>query len=244
MISFRPYGRAGNFLFMAANCIAIALKNDELFSMPYQTNDKFWNPLYLSHLIDDTYTQGREDILINEPEFRYRPIEFKPEWKGRYVILNGYFQSWRYIEDYRNEILYLFGIPYEKKEGYVSVHIRRGDYLRLIDKHPPVTKEWYEEQMNKFKGYKFKFFSDDLAYCRQEFGNREDVEFSTNTNEWDDLVEASQCEHNICSSSTFSFWIAWLNRNKEKQCIFPKLWFVEGYHLGTQDLLHPKFLKP
>lgn len=243
MISFRPYGRLGNFMFMAANCIVQAIKNDEPFSMPYQTNDRYWNPTYLEKLVDPSYTQGREDILINEPEFRYREIEFKPEWKGKYVIFNGYYQSWKYTEGYRDELLYLFGLPYEMKENFVSVHVRRGDYVWLVDKHPIVTPQWYEEQMSKFPNYKFKFFSDDIAYCKQHFGHREDCEFSTNSTEMEDLIEASFCEHNICSSSTFSYWIAWLNRNKNKQCIFPNLWFVEGYHLDTTDLLHPDFIK-
>lgn len=243
MISFRPYGRLGNFLFMAANTIAQALKNGEEFSMPYNTNDSYWNPIYLRHLVHPDYQQGREDILIDEPSFTYNEIEFNPEWKGKYVIFNGYFQSWMYIEKYRNEILYLFDFPYEKKDNYVSVHIRRGDYLLLRDKHPEVTKEWYEEQMNKFEGYKFKFFSDDIKYCKESFWHRTDCEFSTNTTELDDLIEASQCEHNINSSSTFSWWISWLNQNKDKICIFPKLWFVEGYHLDTKDLLPPYFIK-
>ncbi len=242
MISFRPYGRLGNFLFMSANCVARAIEHDEPFSIPYETNDGFWNPIYLPHLIHTDYQQGREDILINEPEFRYRPIEFKEEWKGKHVILNGYFQSWMYIEQYRREILYLFDIPYNKKDNYVSVHIRRGDYLRYPEKHPPVLDSWYEEQMAKFPGYNFKFYSDDIPYCVEKFGHRDDVEFS-NGDEMSDLADASSCVHNINSSSSFSFWISWLNRNEDKQCIFPKLWFVEGYSLDTTDLLHPSFIK-
>lgn len=243
MISFRPYGRAGNFFFMAANCIAVALENEEQFSMPYQTNDNFWNALYLQHLVHPDYVQGREDVLINEPEFRYRPIEFNPEWKGKQVILNGYYQSWRYIEKYRKEILWLFDIPYSKKENVVSVHIRRGDYLHLTNKHILPSNEWYEEQMAKFPNYTFKFFSDDIDFCRKSFGHRSDCEFSTNNSEMEDIAEASSCAHNINSSSTFSWWISWLNRNEDKICIFPKLWFVEGYHLDTTDLLHPNFIK-
>lgn len=241
--SFRPYGRAGNFLFMAANCIAYAFKNKLDFSIPYDTNDPKWNPIYLQHLVHPYYNQGIEDVLINENGFRYQDIEFREDWRGKQIILNGYWQSWKYIEDYRKEILYLFEIPYNKKDGYVSVHVRRGDYLILKDKHPEVTNEWYDEQMAKFEGYKFKFFSDDIEYCRKTWGHRNDCEFSTNATEMDDIAEASSCEHNINSSSTFSFWISWLNRNENKKCIFPKLWFVEGYHLDTTDLLHPQFIK-
>ena len=43
---------------------------------------------------------------------------------------------------------------------------RRGDYLELRQKHPEVTVEWYEKAMSMFPDCKFKFFSDDIAWCQ------------------------------------------------------------------------------
>lgn len=242
IVQARNYGRCGNVCFQVGAAISYALKHNIDFSVQNYTNDVFWNPLYFQGLVNPKWEQGREDILINEESFRYKPIPFDESWRGKQIVLNGYFQSWKFLEPYRHEILYLLGIPYQKKDGYVSVHIRRGDFLRYPDKHPLVSDNWYLEQMDKFKGYKFKFYSDDIPYCVEKFGHRNDVEFSYG-DEMTDLSDASSCEHNICSSSTFGYFIAWLNRNKNKQCIFPKLWFVEGYSLDTTDLLHPDFIK-
>lgn len=243
IVSFRPYGRLGNFLFMAANCTAYAMKHGMEFSMPYKTNDNYWNPIYLSHLIHPDYKQGREDILINENGMAFKEIEWEEYWRDKYVILNGYYQSYKYINPYRNEILYLFDIPYEKKE-LVSIHVRRGDYVLLRNKHPEVTKQWYEQAMSMFPGKRFKFFSDEIKWCKDNFGDREDCEFSTNVTEWDDLVEISWCEHQVNSSSTFSWWGAWLNQNPEKKIITPKLWFTEGWdNLDTSDIVPEEWIK-
>lgn len=243
IVMARNYGRAGNVFFQVGMAIAYSLKNNLDLNVQSWTNDKKWNPLYLQGLVNQNWVQGVEDVLINENGFRYQDIEFKEDWRGKQIVLNGYFQSWRYVEDYRSEILYLFGLPYEMKDGYVSIHVRRGDYLVLTDKHIVPNVEWYEKAMAMFPDYKFKFFSDEIEWCKKEFGHREDCEFSTNTNELEDLIEASQCEHNINSSSTFSWWISWLNRNPNKKCIFPEKWFVDGYHLDTTDLLHPSWIK-
>jgi hypothetical protein len=243
MIGTRFYGRMGNVLFQASHCIALALKHNQEFGFPNRTNDPYWFPLYLQHLVNPKWQQGKEDILINENGHEFQEIEYKKEWEGLQVVLNGYWQSEKYFKEYRGEILYLFGFPYEKKEGIVSCHVRRGDYLHLRNKHPEITKEWYEYAMSQFPGRKFKFFSDDIKWCRQEFGSRTDCDFSSNSNEVQDLIEMSQCEHNISSPSTFSWWGAWLNRNEDKKIYIPKLWFVEGYNLLTKDIIPESWIK-
>lgn len=238
MVGTRTYGRAGNFFFQAAMCISYALKHGLEFSLPNRTTDPFWNPLYLQHLVNPNYEQGREDILINELRHEYQEVCFKEEWRDKQIVLNGYWQTEKYFKQYRDEILYLFDLPYEKKEGVVAVHIRRGDYLTLTNKHPQVPKEWIDMCMGKFEGMRFKIFSDEIDYCRKTWGDRNDCEFSTNSNEIDDLIDISHCEHQICSASTFSFWGMWLNRNKDKKVIFPKLWFQPGWSgLNTDDIV-------
>lgn len=244
MIGCRTFGRMGNFLFQAANCAAYALKHGQDFSLPNKTTDQFWHPLYLQHLVNPNYIQGKEDILLNENGIKYQELEWHDEWKDKQVVLNGYWQSWKYIDKYRNEILYLFEFPYDKIGDVVSCHVRRTDYLRLPQKHPELTEDYYLRAMEMFPGKMFKWFSDDLQWCKDNFGHRGDCIFSTNTNEADDLVEASCCEHNICSSSTYSFWIYWLNRNPEKKGIFPIRWFTENWmDMITDDILPPEVIK-
>lgn len=238
MIGCRTYGRMGNFLFQAATLIGYALKHGQEFSLPNRTTDPFWNPLYLQHLVNPNYIQGREDVLINENGMAYKEIEWKDEWADKQVVLNGYFQSEKYFKDYRNEILYLFDFPYTKREGVVSLHIRRGDYVNFRSKHPEVTLEWYFEAMELFPGKMFKIFSDDMKYAKDNFGHRGDCIFSTNANEVEDLIEMSCCEGNICSPSTYSWWGMWLNRNENKKVVFTDFWFGENWeNMDTSDVI-------
>lgn len=244
MVTFPPAGRMGNYLFEASCVVAYSLKHNLDFTMPKSTNSDYWNPLYLKHLQNPNFNPNLPEIRIPERGHEYQEIPFEESWRDNNIIIEGYRQSYKYIDAYRSEILYLFDFPYEKKENVVSCHVRRGDYLILKDKHPYYGKEWYEEAMRQFPGYRFKFFSDDITWCRENFMSREYCEFSTNSNEVDDLAEMSCCEHNIMSSSTFGWWGSWLNRNENKKIITPKEWFMPGFGgLNTDDIIPPEWIK-
>ena len=49
------------------------------------------------------------------------------------------------------------------------------------------------------------------------------------------MLLMSFCDHNIISNSTFSWWGAYLNQNKNKKIICPKKWF--SY---TDEYFNPK----
>jgi len=118
----------------------------------------------------------------------------------------------------------------------VSVHVRRGDYLKLSDHHPACTLEYYDKAMSKFDGCKFLIFSDDKKWCLENF-NKENCEISFNSDAVEDLQLMSLCDHHIIANSSFSWWGAWLGRNKDKKVIAPKEWFgpAKNDH-NTKDL--------
>ena len=98
--------------------------------------------------------------------------------------------------------------------------------------------------MSMFPSKRFKFFSDEIKWCKDNFGDRQDCEFSTNSNEQQDLIEMSCCEHNVNSSSTFSWWSSWLNRNEDKKIVTPKDWFVPGWmNMDTSDIIPENWIK-
>lgn len=230
MVSFKPQGRLGNFLFQAATTIAYALKHNLEYSIPSQTNDQFWNPVYLQHLVNPKWKNGQEDIVVHEVEyFRFDELPFQEGWRNKQIVLKGYFQNQDYFKEYREEILKAFDLPWSPLKRTISVHVRRGDYLQLTDKHPEISAWWYSGAMNQFSdNQKFLFFSDDIEWCKKEF-NFPWCSFYTNklygNTELDDLIMISKCEHHINSASTFAWWGAWLNQNFDKRVILPKQWY-------------------
>lgn len=243
MVTFNNAGRFGNWYMEACTAIAYALRHGLDFSMPQQKNDPFWNPIYAKHLIDPNYNPSLQEVHLWENGHHYQELPFNEAWRNQNIIIEGYRQSEKYFKDFRKEIIALMAYPYEKKDGVVSVHVRRGDYLHLTNKHPQITKEWYEKAMGEFFGYTYKFFSDDIDYCRREFGHRDDCEFSTNDDIERDFIEMQCCEHFINSSSTFSWAASWHSQSENKVIITPKLWFVEGYELDTSDIIPETWIK-
>jgi hypothetical protein len=247
MVSWRNFGRLGNTHFQAATCISYALKYGLEYSAPNWTSDNYWSPLYFKHLIHPKYNK-REDGLINESCHEYQELPYKPEWENLNIVLNGYFQSWKYIDEYRNEIIKAFNYPYEMKEGICSIHARFGDYLNLPKKHILIDKDYLLEAMNyvyeRTGSERFKVFSDDLNYFKSNFGQLHNFTYSTNNDIVEDLIEISCCQDNIGSSSTFSWWGAWLNQNQEKIVITQSKWFQDGWgDLETKDIIPSNWIK-
>lgn len=183
MISFKPeWGRLGNFLFRAAHCIAFALKNNDEFSMPNKTKDPYWSPIYLQHLVHPQYESWREDVLINEQTHHWQEIEYMESWRGKHVIMDGYWQTEKYFKDFRNEILYLFSFPWELRADVCSIHARFGDYLLIHGKHIIVDEPYLRSAMalitERTGITRFKVFSDDIPMFYPAFYYHSFIQFS------------------------------------------------------------------
>lgn len=233
--------------------MAYALKHNLDFTVPLETSSHKWSPLYLHHLQDRSYNPHLRKIDIWEVGHEYQELEFREEWRDCNIIIQGYRQTERYFKDYRSELLYLFDIPYEKVNK-CSIHARFGDYLTVKDntgkfKHVVIDEQYLKSAMSIImgtcgEGIPFKVFSDDIELFKQRHGSIWDFEYSTNTNEWDDLVEISNCAHQINSSSTFSWWGAWLNRNPNKIVITQKEWFNGNWmNLNVDDIVPETWIK-
>ena len=238
MVKPLTFGRMGNFLFQSAAAMAYAWKHGMEYTLPTNSGNPKHNPVYLQHLVNPKWDCNLPEVKVTEQGHGFQEIPFKEEWRGKNIILDGYWQSEKYFFWCRERILETFGFEWRPTLGFVSFHVRRGDYLTLTRKHPPVTLEWMERAMKQFPGYRFTFFSDDLSWCRAIFGNRGDCVFTPGKNEVEDLVGMSHCEHHICSASTFSWWGAWLNRNPNKRILMPNWWFTSNYQgLDTKDIV-------
>ena len=215
-------GRCGNQFYQIANAYAYSLKHDLDFFITSYSKGTDNGEYYFKGL--PTRDNWHSDYHEKRDANGYAIYEEIP--KLRNVCLVGYWQSFDYFNEYRTQILDLLKIPYNRKDGYVSLHVRRGDYLNLSEKLKLTSVNYYKEAIKHFtqKGdYKFLVFSDDIGWCMQNLPELLDakLEFFDGKDELEDLAEMSSCEHNICANSTFSYVASWLNRNTEKEVISP-----------------------
>lgn len=158
------------------------------------------------------------------------------------VYLDGYWQNERYFSDIRKEIISelhfkvttdVAGLLDEIETcNSVSVHVRRGDYLEDSRRSEGIcTLEYYQRSMTLMEERtavdKYYIFSDDIDWCRQRFRDNEKYIFVNPRSEEEAAVDMklmSSCKHHIIANSSFSWWAAWLNENKEKIVIAPKAW--------------------
>ena len=249
-VSFLPAGRAGNFFFTCAAAWAYAKRHGFDFSVPKYTTSEFWSPLYLPHLQNPEYNDQQPRVIVREKHFHYAPIEFSEGWRGNNIVLSGYFQSYKYFNEYRDEMLDAFALPWHHIPDVCSIQARFGDYLTIEGKHILVDEPYLKSAMELVTAetgiIRFKVFSDDLNYFKHNFGHLYNFEYSTNNDILSDLIEISCCHSQIGSSSTFAWWGAYLNRNPMKAVVQQGQWFQQGWSDGngvvdTSDLLLPEW---
>lgn len=127
----------------------------------------------------------------------------------------------------------------------VSLHIRRGDYVRNPSLGTVCDKEYYRRAIcymkEKLASPLFVVFSDEIEWCRSELAgiHAEFADWNVGSDSWADMQLMSKCSHNIIANSTFSWWGAWLNKNPEKIVLCPERWNIinlnkhmvcEGWH--------------
>ncbi len=228
-------GRLGNQMFQYAALVGFATKAGVLWAIPEQN----------SKIRRKVGTLGYEEMFELDQgfELRYAYLDEQPKYShyedgGVHTLPNktcifGYFQSEKYFIHCKQEILKQFTFRKEivdrakeivfDAEDCVSVHVRRGDYVNNQSFHPLLDKAWYEKAMTKFGDEKFIFFSDDIQWCREQFGDSH--KYCQSGSGFVDMNIMSRCKGHIIANSSFSWWGAYLGGNKT---IAPKKWFGES----------------
>lgn len=260
MITTKLEGRLGNQMFQIANCIAHGLRHGMEYAIPMFTEDPQKWPLYFTHF-PKLNIPFNDFGYYREQSHGYTEIPRKEQ-----VCFVGHWQSYKYWWDFRDIILKSFepGFQMVNDEGFdysgrVSIHVRRGDFLELSYKHPPVTVEYIQKAINdmvQLGFYKFTVYSDDTDWCEQNiFDNyHEEAEVMVfNSKSSDPIKDAlfdfwtmSRHQHNIIANSTFSWWAAMMNKNPNKIVITPSinnLFSQEYKHLNTQNYLLPQWIQ-
>jgi hypothetical protein len=137
-----------------------------------------------------------------------------------------YLQDPKYFEKYANEIKAIYGDltwTGEEMNEYVSIHVRRGDYVGNSFYVDLMQTNYYQKAIAEFPKRKFLVFSDDINWCKQQEIFKY-CEFTHGT-ELEDLNLMIHCNGHIIANSTFSWWGAYLGKGK---IVAPKQWYADG----------------
>ena len=185
----------------------------------------YWKTVFSYFNNFHSLTKG--DYYIRESDaFTYTEL---PKLNGN-VILEGYFQSYKYFENNIGLIKSLLGFEekiadiklkflttYLQKyedEVIVSVHFRIGDYKKLQEHHPILPPSYYEKATSLLSHRKVKILyfceEEDIGMVEQEYipvlSAHEIVRVSSDIPDWEQMFLMSLCDWNIIANSTFSWW--------------------------------------
>lgn len=233
------HGRFGNTLFQMAATIALAERNNDTYIFP-NNQYKHWF-LKPGNCFTDKINIKE---IYEEPHFHYTPIPYKKN-----LDLFGYFQSERYFADHAGIIRNLF-MPNcsinKLLSDIASIHVRRGDYLQphLSGCFNILGMNYYRKAMEIIKADKYMIFSDDILWCRKNFVGKQFI-FADGVNPIADFGMMISCNGHIIANSSFSWWAAWLNPNKDKKIVAPLNWFgpkLKSSH-NTKDLIPSRWIR-
>jgi len=178
---------------------------------------------------------GRKVIVANTT-----PVHEALKQVQNNFLYEGHFHSESYFSGHGDEIRELYTIHKTHADGYekireqlnpskkiAAIHVRRGDYL---DQDIALPLSYYKKAIAAIQDQQLEyvFISDDSKFVETEFGEIP-VKYISTHNEITDLQFLIHADVCILSCSSFSWWGAWLNKNKNKQVFAPKYW------LGFKD---------
>lgn len=232
------YGRLGNQMFQYATLYSIAKTRGYEFGIPYK--NKSPNPyhnLSLDEAFGNLSAKDSSKYLpvhaVNESQFTFNAGIFGiPDSTD----IRGYFQSEKYFKDYRNNLLHEFkfkdhilekatNIRSVTKEPVISLHIRFGDYKGLVNKHPIMTREYYESALDVLpKDLLLVIFSDEPTEAENVFSSIGRPYFLPEAeDQYTNMCTMTLCNYHVIANSSYSWWGAWLSESKK--VVAPYNWF-------------------
>lgn len=252
----RLSGGLGNNLFQIANACALSKEYDLNLVIDYslQNAANYKDNTFRPHYVDTVFAaienkplQTLNISVVHEKGFEYEQQTIPTNAN---VIVEGHYQSYKYFDRYRSEVLDLLKPSADindyidakyphivNNNNTVGLHIRRGDYLKYSYHHHNLSLDYYKNAISYFpKDSTFVIFSDDIAWCKEQFVGANFI-FVEGESDVIDLYVMSKCNHAIISNSTFGWWGAWLIKNPNKVVVYPNIWFGPGHAaLNAWDL--------
>ena len=198
--------------------------------------------------------------IMGLPVWREPHFHFSPNFAALSgpVFLEGYWQSARYFQAIRRELLEEFTprepLPPACKAileriracDAICVHVRRGDYLSnpvAAQLHGTCPVSYYNLGIRELRQGLSQphcfVFSDDPVWVRASLAfdcPMTVVDVNSSANAYLDLALMTACRHFLIANSSLSWWGAWLGTQPGKKVIAPARWFLTT-DKDTRDLM-------
>ena len=125
------------------------------------------------------------------------------------------------------------------KTTAVSLHVRRGDIASnpaSLAVHGLCSLDYYRRAIEyvatRVAKPEFVIFSDDMAWVLENLHVDYPchyVDHNKGLESYNDMRLMSLCHHHIIANSSFSWWGAWLNPDRDKIVVAPQCWFAANY---------------
>ena len=234
-------------------------------TLPSASNEQIDRICKIKHRGNSQALLYRVGILVEKKinkEYFFEPNRayIAPERVINYKYYDGYWQSWRYVEEVRSEIEKEYVPNYTlsnqtretqkklKNENSVFVGVRRGDYTKEVQHYGYFGTQYYRTAMEyiseQIDNPQFYVFSNDIAWCKQNIDwSNYNVKFREQEEQVDDfeeLILMNSCKHAIIVNSSYHWWGAYLNSDSEKIVCCPEKWWFDDKPI---DIIPEKWIR-
>ena len=268
----RVTGGLGNQLFQYAAGRALAMRLDCRLMLDVSFYRKGRHRVFalsqfpikadVGHMKGASFGLSRWSSLIrgvfgNEKTYREPHFHFDPNFDSLTppVVLEGYFQSYRYCQGWEQQIRTDLEVPMPTDSESLRLadqianveatvlHIRRGDYIsspKASRIYAPCTLEYYKRAMEQIPGKDpVLVLSDDMDWARRNVPAVKPLLFPVANAirpAMADLWLMTKACHHIIANSSFSWWGAWLAKESSGRKIAPRNWFNDPA-INDSDLI-------
>lgn len=257
MITSKLIGGLGNQMFIIATTYVLARDNGDDCAFDFSMkpigqgniSQAYRNNIFKK--LKELPPNWKPSSTYKEVGYDYSPIPFQ-----RGMQLSGYFGSEKYFGHRKAEIINLFkeinllkGIRNMFRgvlNNSVSLHVRRGDYLKFPEVYVLLTADYYNRAIaildSEVRIDNILVISDDLRWCIRNLKDPRII-FVTGKPDYIDFYLQTLTNYCIMANSSFSWWGSYLNDNEGKIVIAPEIWFKGNNPPNAQHLFLDNWIK-
>lgn len=217
----------------------------ELLDLEYEIVDNAFIQSFSDKHIDFHTTNYDKSLFNLDPNINYNLIGRFDTYVYWYNDIGNEVAAWQYKQELQQQAEHRMA-EIKKSLGdkpTVSIHLRRGDYLLPNHHFALLDSDYYLEAITQnflpVDDYNFIVFSNDIDYCKEMLVG-DNIWFVDplggkkvcSDSEKEDLALMSLCDHHITANSSYSWWGAYLSKNKDKKIICPTNW-LKHYHSSS-----------